>query len=292
MTALFFSCVVLLQAQQFPDREGADSTPRIERGPQSRPAGAVEQTEPLQPRSTAEWRSFFLQWRQRAVEGAPARYPLPDDEMAEIARVRDGNAAPALASLYKQERDLRVRMAYVETLSRIQTTTALQTLVQISLEDRDPRLRTLAADGIAKTQDRNTAAELYARAVRNGEHRQYALDAIERAGLASPVASSEQPNAALVTALIDSLWVIETQLVEGSYSVEYFTPAPGASLGLNYNWDYRRQLLPVRQPVIVPKVYEILKSYTKEDYGYDEGAWRQWYKRRQRQVHNKVKDSP
>jgi hypothetical protein len=172
-------------------------------------------------------------------------------------------------------------MAYVGTLSQIQTTKALQTLVQVSLEDSDPRLRNVAAEGITRIQDRKTSAELYARAIRNGQHRQHALEAIEKAGLVSPRSSSEAPNPALVTALIDSLWVTETRLVECDVAFDSYSSYP---TGLGYNLHYRRGVFPMRELVKLPVAYEILRRYTNEDYGHDQDAWRRWYETRQRQV--------
>jgi hypothetical protein len=154
----------------------------------------------------------------------------------------------------------------------------------------------LAAEGIAKTPDLGTAAELYARALRNGQHRQYALDAIEKAGLVSTVPPSELPNPALVTALIDSLWVTETQLVEWEFCFDHYgphharLPYGSTSGGPGYGLTFGRGTVPMRELVKVPKVHEIVLRYTNEDYGYDQDAWRRWYKTRQRDVG--VRDVP
>jgi hypothetical protein len=245
-------------------------------------AGQAKESSPLEPRSTGEWRKFLVQWRQHAVAAVPARYPLDAEDLAQMARVRDAQAVPALVGLLKQERDLRVRAAYIETLGGIHTTLAVQTLVAISLDEKTDWLQHLAAEQIGKMANREDSMEPYARALRNGKHRDRALDALNRSGLTSPRRSSEPPNPTLTAALIDALWVPQIEWVESASYWAGSQSNPALPRGLDYAWVYRHGLVPVKKLVEHPVVHEALRRYTGADYGYDQTAWRVWHSARAR----------
>jgi len=244
---------------------------------------------PLESRSTAEWRKGFMAWRRQAVSAVPARYPLREEDLALLDRVRDRNAVSAIAALYKQERDLRVRMAYLRALSHIETTPAIEMLVQVSLADKEVRLRRLAAEGIAKMRNRKEAVELLARAIRNGKNRERALEVLDNAELTAPVSPGELPDPALTTALIDSLWVPQIKWVERELRASWTSPAPGTTHGTCSNYYYGRFRVPVEVTVQAPPVLETLRRYSGEEYGYDQDAWRAWYNARQREFAEQVR---
>jgi hypothetical protein len=245
-------------------------------------AGQAKESSPLEARSSGEWRKFLVQWRQHAVAAVPARYPLAAEHRASIARVRDGQAVPALVALLKQERDLRIRAAYFEILGRIDTAPAVQALVTASLGDETGWLRQLAAEQMEKMSNRDAATEPYARAVRNGRFRERALEALNRSGLTSPRSSSELPNPTLIAALIDAIWVPQIEWVQGEFYFEGAQRNPSIEPPNDHFWAYRRGMVPVEKLVKNPVAHETLRRYSGEDYEYDQVTWRAWYGTRRR----------
>ncbi len=154
----------------------------------------------------------------------------------------------------------------------------MQTLVAVSLDDKTDWLQQLAAKQIAKMPNRDEAIGLYARAIRAGQHRDRALESLKISGLTSPRPSSEPLNPTLTTALIDALWVPEIELVERLLYYEGTSPNPMGDGSFNMHWGYRRGFVPVEKRVTHPAVLETIQRYTGKDYGYDQDAWRAWYR--------------
>ena len=128
--------IVAIFAQATPDVPHTDPALQMQSGDGAAEAVQTGQSSPLEFRSTVEWRRFFVRWRQQAVAAVPAAYPLAGQDLALLGRVRDAQAVPALVALLKQERDLRVRAAYVVTFGQIETASAVKALVAVSLDDK------------------------------------------------------------------------------------------------------------------------------------------------------------
>lgn len=234
-------------------------------------------------RSTAEWRKYVMAWRRDVSANHLPGYQFSQEAKQPLLSIRDQSAVPAIVALLKTERERRIRMAYMEALSKIGGKKALDTLVSLSLDDRDARFgyQRLAGELIGKMRNRREAIAQYAKSLKSAKTRDATFAALRSANLTEPVSPGELPDPALTASLIDGLLVQTRQMVPG-YVLRGHGSSYSRSQGYSWRRTYVQGMVPVAATVLNSNALSALREYTSEDFGYDQDAWRRWYLSRKR----------
>jgi hypothetical protein len=172
-------------------------------------------------------------------------------------------------------------------------------LIAISLGDAADRKN--AADQVAKTSHGQRARVAYARALntvrrqalspdgssraayaraqRTDERLRWALEAIEESEVASPRCPGEELHIGLTYALIDSLWVGETQWSWQHLRWEFSQQTHGGGIAIVRGTTIT---VPVVRLVPCPLAKKLLTDYSARDFGYDQAAWKSWARQESR----------
>ena len=199
------------------------------------------------------------------------RIDLSKNDSAEVRRriteISDPYAVPALASALVNEPNRRVRLLYIDALSRIESPEARTTLVFAAIDHPDQETRIDAIDRLIESDPQSVAPFLTA-----------ALSGQDNARINRAAASLGRLG---VTTVVPQLInVLETQHMttvgngtpEGSTTAT-FTPNGNAGLSMGSN---RRQ---INVPMRNRDVLEALVLLTGENFGWDLLAWRAWLAR-------------
>jgi hypothetical protein len=173
-------------------------------------------------------------------------------------------AVDALRRELKGETVESVRKLYIETLARIASPDAWQTLVLCSLDDEDEEIRLTCLDYIEK-QTGTGATGMYIKRLRSKENYM-----INRAGAA--LGRMKDPSA--VNPLIDALVTLHSVMIQppsGNMNSTFGNSPQGGTFsfgggGPKYE-DRQFQNTSVRDALV---------SLTGQDFGYDRQAWKRW----------------
>jgi len=214
--------------------------------------------------------------------------------LAELRRLRDATAAPAVIRTFQKARGEPLRLLLVELLGNIEGARSFQGLIELSLFDDLDQVREAALRGV-KLRGAGPALPTYLKALRNENNR-----LVNRAGkalgqlgddtvvdpLIEALVTRHQykvrvpanmvgttPDGRMVQAIDPSLLPpeIAQQLATGQlpYGVAFDN---SSSVGLK---QAMRQVV-VKQDEKNSAVLESLTLLTNENYGFDEAAWRRW----------------
>ena len=232
--------------------------------------------------------------RIRQLKGYLVSRPAQSQQaLAELQRITDPHAVPALSYFFSNETSVSLRSLYVRILGNITGSRGVAPLVKQSLFDVAPQIRSAARDAIPVEQ-RKLAMSLYARELGNG------LNSIVcRAGAALEEVGDEQAVPALIAALVTT-HQYRIQVPEDTYS-----------FGANGTYGQRNQLPPdieiglrtgmysgaiVNDPGAANRpmktvtvsvnhenaqVLSALKKITGKNFGYDERTWALWLQAQQ-----------
>ena len=214
--------------------------------------------------------------------------------LAELRRVRDATAAPAVLRTFQKARAEPLRLLLVELLSQIEGPRAFQGLVELSLFDDLDVVRDASLRGV-RVRGATPALPIYLKALRSENNR-----LVNRAGKALGQVGDDTVVDALIEALVtrhqykvrvptnmigttpDGRMIqaidpsqlppeIAQQLATGQlpYGVAFDNSSP---VGFK---QPTRQVI-VKQDEKNSAVLESLTLLTNENYGFDEAAWRRW----------------
>jgi hypothetical protein len=205
-----------------------------------------------------EWTARLDRLRRQAEQPAQA-----DRAAEEIRELADPAAVPALAAALAREPVPRVRLWYVDALSRIRSSDAIATLVAAAVDHPDPETRIAAVERLAAIGS-HLALPAVVAALGSADNQRVnrAAEALGRLG---------EPTA--VAPLIDALETRHMAVTgdgkpEGSTSAT-FTPSGG---GLSMGGGAKRVVVPVRND----RVLDALVTLTGTNFEWDRQAWRAW----------------
>ncbi|WP_166823474.1 HEAT repeat domain-containing protein [Thalassoroseus pseudoceratinae] len=213
--------------------------------------------------------------------------------LAELKRISDPHAVPALSYFFSDDPNVSMRSLYVGILGQISGPRGVTPLVKQSLFDVAPQIRRAARDAIPEEQYK-LAMSLYARELSNG------LNTIVcRAGAALEQVGDDQAVPALIGALVTT-HQYRIQVPEDSYSFgANGTYGGGTQLPPDIEVGLRTGMFngavvndpgaagrPTKTVTVSvnhenPQVLSALKKITGKNFGYDERTWALWLQAQQ-----------
>jgi hypothetical protein len=216
---------------------------------------------------------------------------------AQLLKIADPNAIPALNKVLRSSEDEVRRSLYVKILSRLPGPEPVRLLVEQSLFDASKNVRVEAQDVITP-QVRDAACPIYARELRNADN-----EVVRRAGRMLEKIGDESVVKALIEAIITTHQV-PVNVVDNSNAYGFNPHNPkGDPNTLGLPPDVAGKLLTGQYPngvtfgspsgepqvnprlrtVMVdrefrnPEVLQALESLTKQSLGYNKDQWRRWW---------------
>lgn len=207
----------------------------------------------------AGWQRDILDKNRRAAD-SQAKLQSLDGPYASTA-LRD-ILFPKRGSFGRQPPPEVLRQMYVEVLSRLADSTAIQTLVDMSLRDSSTTVRDLCLDKLKQTAPR-VATMAYIHALKSADN----VDAINAAGRALAAMRDE----VAVMPLIDRIVSTHKVTIPGNSST---------SVGFNGDGTFsaggtKSRTIPTSSNN--PDVLGALVAITGQNFQYDRGAWLNWY---------------
>ncbi|MHC4401132.1 MAG: HEAT repeat domain-containing protein [Planctomycetota bacterium] len=222
----------------------------------------------------AEWKREIRGWLERLRASHRTGDNLADDLKERIRNIRDPNALDALKVALADGSDYP-RIVFLEPLALIGGREAFRTLVDVSVTDGNVLVRKAAAEWLQKTGDAKDAIPQYVRYLRAPRYCASAAGAVSASGLTRPLYSHEKPDAALTNALINALVRIEVQrVVTGGRGFGMSMGSSGGGSFHAFKQRVERYYISIQNPVAL----KTLVGYTGQDFGYDQAAWRRWYR--------------
>jgi hypothetical protein len=243
-------------------------------------AAGQERQQALGAQVGAPWRQQLLEWRKEyfAVEGED-RQARRAEGREKMAAIDDPAVVPVAIALLRTEKDPQFRRALIQPLIRFGGKEAVACLVKWSVEDDNPLLREEASKGLVGKEGLDAYLDTYIAYLKSPKYVSNAAEALVWTRLCQPVSTVEKPNAKLVKALINAIHTVQRRTVR--YQVAFdtgqrWTPQGGINGTVKRTWGVDDGMVQVRIPVPQPAVVEALKTYTGQDYQYDESAWNSW----------------
>ncbi|MFM8635925.1 MAG: HEAT repeat domain-containing protein [Planctomycetia bacterium] len=208
-----------------------------------------------------EWNKKIERLRRDVAGGNDS-----DRAAEELQEIADPHAVPAITAALAAEPNRRVRLLYLNALTRIRDPSARMALVAAAVDHPNPETRIDAAEKLAELAPREAANAISAALAGPDNGRiNRAAAALERIGVPT-----------VVPALIASLETRHVVTVgdgppEGSTTATFTPEGGGLSLGSS-----RKQ---VAVPFKNEQVLEALVSLSGKNFGWDVAAWRAWLAR-------------
>jgi hypothetical protein len=228
-------------------------------------------------RPAVNWPAQLREWRKWTLEPPtdPAKSSAAGRENVEA--IDDPAAIPAILSLLKTETSPSYRRTLVKPLLSMGGEQALAALVKLSVEDKNPLLREEVSKGLAGNEDLPEFLYKYIDYLHQPRWATNAVQALRWTKLLERQSVSDPIDPKLYDALVDALVQKQKRMVRQVRMVE---------VGTHSGWALHRPPWSgkIVKPTIVqvevavpeqsPEALEALKSYTSENYEYDQVAWR------------------
>ncbi len=231
-----------------------------------------------------------------------ARPAQSQQALAELQRIKDPHAVPALSHFFSDEPSLSLRSLYVRILGGISHPRGVSPLVKQSLLDVSPQIRQAARDAIPEEQH-HLAMSLYASELNNG------LNTIVcRAGAALEHVGDENAVPALIGALVTT-HQYRIQVPEDTYSFgANGTYGGGSRLPPEIEAGLRTGMFngavvndpgaasrPTKTVTVSvnhenPQVLSALQKITGKNFGFNERTWALWFQAQQAGLVSKKSD--
>jgi len=211
----------------------------------------------------AEWLKKLKRWRGWLAANHQGKY---DQARENILAIRDPYATKAITLYLRKEDYRKVKLLYLQALSQIATPSAVETLVNRSLDDADKEVRLSCLDYLAAAK-RPEIVGLYVEALRSKNNQKVNRAAVALKKLGDPDA---------ISPLIDSLVTEHKRKIGGGQEGQInaaFSPEGGSGL----SFGSKRPKL-VKQVLRNPEVLNALvKLSGGANFGYDVKTWQSWY---------------
>lgn len=210
--------------------------------------------------ATVQWRKKLRMWR--GWIGGKREL----DALSEIKGIRDRNAANALADILAKENSTDLQFLLIEVLGGLKTGIGTKVFVDGALKDNDSELRIIYLDQLLK-YGRQDAIAVFIRALQSKNNR-----TVNRAA----VGLSRLNATSAVLPLIDALSTTHAFIVNtgsGNLSGSFGRGLGGSGTGFSAGGGPKR----IKRQLRNRSVHDTLVSLTKQDFDYEEPAWREWY---------------
>jgi hypothetical protein len=212
-----------------------------------------------------------------------------NEGLAMLRGIKEPDAVPALAKSFQAVPNEDHRLLYVEIISAIGGDKPLQPLVMQSLWDESDAVRAAAINGVRK-KDVDKALPFYLRSLKNGLNM-----IVNRAAMALGQIGGESAIPYLIDALVTRhsyTMLVPDQAIAGSAgggmanaqpvlppSIALMLAAGQLPYGVQVQsaTPTRMKEIPIEKDEENPAVLDALTLLTRQNLGYDEGAWRKWY---------------
>jgi hypothetical protein len=184
---------------------------------------------------------------------------------AEIQSIRDPAAADAIVGALRREQDLEVKRLWMEVAARLDSRTAIDALVEISLHDPDPDFRRDSLEYLVNS-GRPGLATPYIRALKSPDN-----EIINRAG----EALGEIGNRDAIGPLIDALVTKHTVKISDANPDQHaytFSQSGGSAFSFGGSGP-KTQTIAARNPAVLSA---LVKLAGNANYQYDQTQWRGW----------------
>ena len=216
---------------------------------------------------------------------------------AQLLKISDPNAIPALTKILRSSEDEERRSLYVKILSHMPGPEPVHFLVEQSLFDASKSVRVESQDAITP-QVRDVACPIYARELRNSDN-----EVVRRAGRMLEKIGDDSVVKALIDAIVTTHQVpvnvvdnsntygfnprnskadpnnlglppdVAGKLLTGQYPNGVTFASPSGEPQVNP----RLRTTMVDREFRNPEVLSALQSLTKQSFGYDKDQWRRWW---------------
>jgi hypothetical protein len=223
---------------------------------------AIRQRDQQVKDADVDWFTNIRTWRNWLEKARPGQF---EEAQAQIAAIVDPQAAPALARLLDDEPNEQIFDLLLATLGRLDHPAAVQTLVAYSLESNDTEVRLQCLDYLVNGV-RPVSVLPYVQALKSKDN-----VIVNRAG----EALGKIGDPAAVSPLIDALVTRHKYIVQsnqpGQINPVFGSGGGGLSVGGNGPKVTQRD----QENLRVQRA--LIKLSGKQDFGFDEKAWRAWY---------------
>ncbi len=244
------------------------------------------------PLSISEWKSQILRWKQdlRIEPIKPEELAPHEAAVEKLSSITDPLAASVLGELLDAEDYVLIKARLIPCLANIPGNPAAKVLVKVCVEERCPILSLAAAKAISGSEQRERAIPYFVKYLERPQHRDQLAYILPKTGL-TDFADEALPDRLLFEALVKNLVTKDIWWM------------PGAGWGLKDNGRKRfdstktrdtstisgkrlhqqsdplvKQAVEGATPVIEEEgIRQVLVSWTGEDFGFDQAAWRNWH---------------
>jgi hypothetical protein len=221
----------------------------------------------------ANWSAQLREWRKWYTQAQRDVSKTREAAQAALEAIDDPAIIGPIVSLLKTEKHGQFRRALLRPLIRLGGKEAVAALVKWSVEDDNPVLRQEAAEGLVGKPELPQFLDQYIEYLRNPKFAANSAQALRWTKLAVRESSSEPLNEKLTKALIDALVQKQKKRVPYWVAVDtgWLRDASGERFGRHREYEEGLVDAFVFEPN--PEVHATLKSYSGEDYQFEQRSW-------------------
>ena len=249
----------------------------------------TEQELELMEQSTSQ-RSVEKEWyakvRQSLIWATSTNHSRREEGAAQLSAIREPAAVTALTTLMAENSDPEIRSAFVTILGKIPGDRPVPPLIRRLLHDSQTEVRGAAWNSL-KPDRYHEALRYVVPGLKEKEN-----SVVRRAGTALGRMGDLDASPFLIDALVTTH---STKIAVARKPVAFSTAANGVTNlgaqtpvypGLAPNQVYQEpptyDWVPVQVEVMNEEVHEALRHLTGEDFGFNEMAWRNWWRTRRK----------
>jgi hypothetical protein len=225
---------------------------------------AIRQRDQSAGDDEAQWHVKLRLWRGWLNSSRQDRI---DDGRAQIAAVRDPRAAPALIKLLDGEEDDWTFEFLLGVLGQLDDARAIQTLEKYSLQDDDAEVRAQCIDDLMRGM-RPVSILPYVQALKSKDN-----IIVNRAGEALGMIG----DAAAISPLIDALVTPHKYQISPGSNPGQISADFGGSGGGGLSMGGKGPTIVKKDETNQGVLRALMKLSGKQNFDYDEQAWRNWY---------------
>jgi hypothetical protein len=211
-----------------------------------------------------------LEWIRRQLDQDKYQAAEAKDKLLAIS---DPNAVRAILAAFAKEKQVRVKMYYVEVLGRIATQPALAAIVKYSLEETDEELVVTCFEAIRRHRDWPVVS-LYLPALRDPDN-----DKVQRAAIGLRYLGHRGAVGPLIDALVTThKYLIIPPGATGPGSItSTFDKRGKTNGGLGGGLGVNNKPRVITRDIKNQEVLATLVRLTGANFEYDERAWKKWF---------------
>jgi len=223
---------------------------------------ALRERQKAAAQTSGDWYGRLRLWRDWLDS---RRSQQVDEARAQIAALSQPEAAAAVARMLEGEKDPWAARQWIAALGRIDHPLATQTLVDLSLADPDDEVRSQCLDLLTR-DGRRPPLLPYVKALRSPDNQ-----LVNRAA----IALREIGNSEAVSPLIDALVTTHKYVVDEGSSGQINAGMVNGAGGFSAGGDGPKVIRRDEENAAV--LQALIKLSGRQDFGYDEQAWRSWF---------------